>query len=127
MPRGLPMFAGLSPHRSTLRMRKGRFARGFTLVELLVVIGIIALLVGVLLPALAKARESAQRTACLSNMRELGNALRLYSVTFHDVCPIGGIKADPTTNTPGTNPPLQYNFTYTVYWVGGGGQGIAGM
>jgi prepilin-type N-terminal cleavage/methylation domain-containing protein len=66
-----------------------RRLRAFTLVELLVVIGIIAVLIAILLPTLARARESAQRTACLSNMRQLATMLRIYSVGYNDVLPIG--------------------------------------
>lgn len=63
--------------------------KGFTLVELLVVIGIIALLIGILLPTLNKAREASKRTVCLSNMRELANCFRLYATTYKDYIPIG--------------------------------------
>lgn len=53
--------------------------RGFTLIELLVVIAVISLLAAILFPVFAQARESARRTSCLSNMRQLGIGLSMYT------------------------------------------------
>src|SRR5436305_1582809 len=61
--------------------------RGFTLVELLVVIGIIAVLISILLPTLSKARAAANMTACKSNLQQINNATRMYANDNHDHYP----------------------------------------
>jgi len=62
--------------------RSERPARGFTLVELLVVIGIIAVLIGILLPTISAARKRANTTACMATMRNLGQMIAEYQVEF---------------------------------------------
>ena len=69
--------------------------RAFTLVELLVVIGIIALLVGILLPAVSAARERSKRTACLSNLRQLAAASIMYADSFKGHYPNSNPHATP--------------------------------
>src|SRR2546423_5449068 len=86
---------------STMKSIEGvamRRPRAFTLVELLVVIGIIAILIAIILPTLARARESAKKTACLSNLRELGNSFRLYAAANKDVMPIGCVRHTTTSS-----------------------------
>ncbi len=77
---------------------------GFTLIELLVVVAIIALLISILLPSLARARELAKRTTCAANMSGAGKGFYTYATENGDVWPI----AAPSTASLGTGPVSYY-------------------
>jgi prepilin-type N-terminal cleavage/methylation domain-containing protein/prepilin-type processing-associated H-X9-DG protein len=95
------MFASRPSVRSANPGR--RSTSGFTLVELLVVIGIIALLIGILLPSLNRARESARSVKCLSNLRQLSQAAIMFAQENNGLMPGRGgtavLVADQTSST----------------------------
>ena len=73
-------------------------ARGFTLIELLVVIAVIAILTGLVLPVLSRAKAKAKQTTCSSNLRQINLGVRMYSDDSHDASPSPGGAGLTSTN-----------------------------
>ena|SRR5579863_6779110 len=105
-----------------MKNREWTDRRAFTIVELLVVIGIIVLLIAILLPTLSRAREQANQTKCMSNMRQLGLGFIAYAGRHQQggfICFVDGHVewfSLAQVEKPFTTSPLDYNDPTHVIW-----------
>lgn len=116
----------MSPEQQLLRRFAGRRARGFTLLELVIVVSVIMLLVALLLPSVQQVREAARRVQCQNNLMQLGVALRQYN-QVHSFLPPGCVNPtgpvlyrgtpELSNNSQGPDDTTLFGDDYSVGWV----------
>src|SRR5689334_17602385 len=89
----------------------------FTLIELLVVIAIIAILAAILFPVFARAREAARKTSCLSNMRQLGTASKMYIQDYDECYPDSRVTWNNGAPGPGWVGGIYYGATHICVYA----------
>ena len=115
------------PHPVPPSARHSITRPAFTLVELLVVIGIIALLISILLPALSSAREPANAVKCASNLRSVGQGLAMYVAENKQTLPVAYIYEGMTMGPPPQIPtPPTSGYLHWTGLIYGDARGIAG-
>jgi prepilin-type N-terminal cleavage/methylation domain-containing protein len=101
-----------------------RRTRAFTLIELLVVVAIIALLISILLPSLARAREQSRRSACAANLRSIATGFQIYGSEADQWCPVG---VNSSVSTGSGNQNDSRDGAFLVYWQKPGGSFPVGV
>jgi prepilin-type N-terminal cleavage/methylation domain-containing protein len=91
-------------------------SRGFTLIELLVVIAIIAILAAILFPVFAQARESARKIACLSNTKQVGLGIMMYTEDYDETYPMDSWEGEYVGTTDNDTGSAQYGTVVTWLW-----------
>ena len=121
------MFVHIGVQTDARKLR--RAVSAFTLIELLVVIAIIAILAGMLLPTLGKAKEKANTIRCANNLRQLSLSMQMYGDDNNELLPMAGglITWDSTNEVPWTRPLLAYYHATNVLRCSSMAQTYKGM